>query len=642
MGSVQLLDVTKQYGAKVVLDGVSLQVHTGETVGLVGVNGAGKTTLFRLIAGLEPPDMGEAVRSRGLTIGVLPQEPQFESEGTLHDEVARAFQPLLDMEHRLEKLSERIAQEHDSEGLDDLMAEYDRVNAQFETAGGHRFRARLKEILTGLGFDPAMHNQPVSTLSGGQKCRAALARLLLQGSQLLLLDEPTNHLDMDSTRWLEKFLAGHEGGAVVISHDRYLLDRLAQKIIEVRHSGVSTFPGNYSNFVQTVEQRRLTQERQFEKDREFIAKERAFIAKHIAGQRTNEAKGRRKRLERRIKEGEFTLDKPDNQRQATFRTQKVAVEAKRVLACQGLAKSFGSLELFSGLDLEVTAGQRLGILGPNGSGKTTLLRILLGQESPDAGEIRLIEQHTFGYYAQEHDELDFGGSVIDELLAACPGMTEQQARNELARFLFMGDDVFKPVHSLSGGEQSRVRLARLILTAPSVLILDEPTNHLDIPSREVLEDALQGYAGTVLFVSHDRYFIDKIATRLIVLGKGTHTLFDGNYSYYLEKTELAATTAQAKKTSKAARQSRTVSAENAAAPAKRKRSPYDNLTLEQIEERILSLEIRVNELHEKFADTTIYRDPDKARRLQEDLSDTESELNELNQVWEERVDQFKA
>jgi len=646
MASVVLQSVTRQFGAKLVLDNVSLELRTGQRVGLVGPNGAGKTTLFKIITGDEKPDLGTVTRTRGLLVGLLPQEPQLDSDRTLHDEVGRAFDDLLKLEHRMQELAERIASGsasgHDDpdlpltpgvKGLPQLLAEYDQLHTRFDVAGGHRFQTRLNEILGGLGFTPADHHLPIRTLSGGQKCRAALAKLLLLDRELLLLDEPTNHLDLQATQWLEKFLAGHHGGAVIVSHDRYLLDRVADKIIEVQDRRVSVYPGNYSNYAAAKQRRQLTLERQHEQDQAFIAKEQAYIAEHLAGQRSRQAKGRRTRLERRTAAGEF-VDRPRaEQRRVALKFESAGRARPVVLRCDGLSKSYGEKVLFRDLTLEVFHGSRLGIVGPNGCGKTTLLRVLLEQVKPDAGQVELFEKNSIGYYDQEHSGLDRSRRLIDEIIAARPELSEQQARSVLGRFLFSGDDVFKPIGKLSGGEQSRVRLARLVLTAPQVLVLDEPTNHLDIASREALEEALADHDGSIIVVSHDRYFLDRVVDRLLVLaGDGTCILHAGNYSDYLRQAERAAeaTAAQRRPLSRPARP-----AKRSAAP---RTSPYDSLTLEQIEEQLIAAEEELAGLHQQFSDDSLYRTPTALRGLRERVGEASAKVAALNQAWSERVE----
>ncbi len=635
MAAVTIRNVTKQFGDQLVLENVSLELRTGETVGLVGANGAGKTTLFRLIAGEIPPDIGSITRSRGLEIGFLKQEPDIELEGTLRDEVGSAFAGLLALEDRLHDVADKIAACTGSDALSALMETYERINAQFISAGGLRLETKLNEVLGGLGFAPADYTRPMSTLSGGQKCRAALAKLLLGDQGFLLLDEPTNHLDIDTVRWLEKFLAGHRGGAVIVSHDRYLLDRLCDRTIEIDRAKVANFPGNYSNYAKTKDIRLLTQQRQFQKDSEFIKKEQAFIAKHIAAQRPKQARGRRTRLKRRLKAGEFVTEKPRARRSPRFAFEKTRTEASTVLRCDQLGMHYDDNVLFTDLTFQAAAGTRFGITGPNGTGKTTLLKIILGEVTPSSGTIALDPMLNLGYYAQEHTYLDPDRPIVEEIRAACPELTEQDARSLLGRYLFTGDEVFKPLGSLSGGEQSRVRLAKLILQAPDVLILDEPTNHLDIPSLEALEEALLEFPGTIIVVSHDRYLLDRVVDRLLVIRREGHALYEGNYSFYIEQVELKRATDKAEQPPPRKKRKRTTAADRKAGS---RPSPYDRLSIEEIEALIIEHETQLAALNERFGDPAVYKDPEALAELRRQVNAVIKGLADVDAAWQERAD----
>ena len=635
MAAISLQNVCRQFGLQIVLRDVSLELQSNQITGLVGDNGSGKTTLIKLINRDLPPDTGTVTLERGLEIGLLTQEPDVSLDRTLHDEVASAFEGLLAIEARMHALSEEMAALHDDPRLPLLMEKYERVNAEFITAGGHTFEARLHEILGGLGFSPADYDKPVSILSGGQKCRAALAKLLLGDTSYLLLDEPTNHLDIDATRWLEKFLAGHKGGALIISHDRYLLDRVCDRIVEIQQARVTAYPGNYTNYVKTRDVRALTQQRQFEKDTEFIEKERAFIAKHIAGQRTKEAQGRRSRLERRLTAGEFVTELPAKTRRAKITFKEVAEQAGVVVRGEGLAMSYGDNTLFTDLNFMAHAGRRFGITGPNGCGKTTLLKMILGEVEPKAGEIKRDENLRIGYYGQEHVELDPERSVLDEIRTNCEGMSKQEARDLLARFLFRGDDVFKPLGKLSGGEQSRVRLLKLILESPDMLILDEPTNHLDIRSCEALEQALKEFPGTIVAVSHDRYFLDRLIDRLLVMRPSGCVVYEGNYSYYLEQVEQESMRGQPdaspgrKKSKQKAKQAKRT---------KTTPSPFDRLSIEELEEIVMKHETELATLHERFGEPAVYQNPDLLTELREQAEQVERDLATVDAAWQQRVD----
>ena len=659
MSSVRLQNVTKQFGPRIVLADVTLDLHSNQTAALVGANGVGKTTLFKLVSGQLLPDTGTVTRSKGLEVGYLPQEPDITPGLTLRAAVAEAFADLIALEHKLHELAEQMAAAHDRPELPRLMAQYDRLRARFEAADGYRFEQRLNEVLGGLGFTQADCDLPVSALSGGQKCRAALAKLLLQERQFLLLDEPTNHLDIDAVRWLEKFLAGHHGGSVIISHDRYLLDRLAERTIEVTTADgaapgtspgggqVQAYPGNYTNYVAAREVRRLTQARQYEKDREFIEKERDFIARHLAGQRTKEAQGRRTRLERRIEAGEFTLEKPGERQATKFEfadASRKGAAGKELVRVTGLRKQYGEKVLFDNLELVIYSGQRLGITGPNGTGKTTLLKIILDAVRPDAGTVYVNPAARVGYFAQDAGELDPERTLVEEICELRPGFLERDARNYAARFLFTGQDPFKKIGQLSGGEQSRVRFMKLMLAAPEVLILDEPTNHLDIPSREALEAALIEFAGTIVAVSHDRYFLDRIAEKLLVMRAGDVRLYAGNYSYYIAQVEQARVAEDAARAAakEAGRREKSRSRTGGRGIGGRKtatRSPLAKLTLEELEAHITVREQRLATVQERFGDAAVCRDPGKLAALQAEFESLRQELAAAEAVWLDKMEQ---
>jgi len=645
MALVNLRDITKSYGPKVVLENVTLDVQRGEKVGLVGANGVGKTTIFRLILGEVRPDIGMVTKTRNLRVGYLHQAPAFEASSRLIDEVASVFEQAVALEGRMRRLAEEMARLHDSAELDDVMADYDRVSARFEAAGGYGYQTRINEVLGGLGFSPGDHDLPVSALSGGQKSRAALAKLLLQETDLLLLDEPTNHLDIDATRWLEKWLAGYAGSVMIVSHDRYLLDRVVSKIVEVEDRDVAVYGCTYSHYAEAKRVRLLQAVREYEKQQTWLRHQRAYIARVKAYKSTaKQARGRQWYIERMERDGKV-LEKPQAKR------KKIRLDFNRadrggdlILRCQGLCKRYDQRVLLDGFDLEVYRGQRVGIMGPNGSGKTTLLRMALGQVAPDAGEARLFENLTIGYYDQEHAGLNLDGTVIEEVHALRPDCSQEQVRSFLGGFLFTGDEVFKTVGDLSGGEQSRVLLAMLVWTAPHVLILDEPTNHLDIPSKEVLEEALKQYAGTVILVSHDRYLLDRLVDRLVVMhGEGRHEVSPGNYSEYVRRQEAAAAeladaadgTPSVGGARRGGRRRRPARGTTEPVPD----SPWAHKSLGALEDEIVATEERVTVLERDFADEAVYRDADRARNLRIEYDRLRADLAEMNRVWEHRAGQ---
>ncbi len=627
MGTVNVQGVCKQFGGQIVLDQATVEFHSGETVGLVGPNGAGKSTLFKIIEGEMQPDLGTVTCSRGMELGYLSQESDLDPNKGLRDEVMGAFEHLFAMEKRLHDLSDRMA------AGEAVLDEYDRLQHRFDAAGGYDHEQRLNQVLGGLGFGPEEYGLPVSAMSGGQRSRASLAKLLLQDSQFLLLDEPTNHLDIDAVRWLERFLVGHRGGAVVISHDRYLLDRLATRIVELEKHRLVTYPGNYSNYVKTRELRLLTQGRQFEKDREFIEKERAFINKHMAGQRTKEAQGRRTRLERRIGNGEFVLEKPAESRRVKFDFDEGLELDGPVLRADGLAKAYDDKQLFRDLNIRLDSGMRLCITGPNGVGKSTLLKVVMDQVERDDGEFEFHRRANIGYYAQDATELKEEQTVVDAIREVRPEFSEERTRTLLGAFRFSEERVFKKLGQLSGGERSRVRLVKLLLSSPNVLILDEPTNHLDIGSREALEQALADYKGTIIAVSHDRYFLDRTADRLLVMRPEGCRTFAGNYSDYIGQLE------REQQVQTKAKQQNQRGKKNQRREKRREESPFDRMTIAEIETVIMEREEVVAEINERFADPEVHKNREKTVSLSAELEVARAELLAAEQAWSERADE---
>src|ERR671929_1621565 len=538
----RLSEVHKSYGTQDVLRGASLQVNPGEHVGLVGRNGAGKTTLFRLITGEESPDRGDVVRARGVRLGLLEQHVDFEPGTTVHEAALAAFKELQDIEHEMHQLEHRMAEA--SEDLDAVLERYSELQHEFERLGGFEYAAKAEAILQGLGFEREAWTTPAEILSGGQKNRLGLARLLLAEPDVLLLDEPTNHLDVSAVEWLEEFLAAYKSAYVIISHDRYFLDRACTRIVEVELGKAVSYQGNYSHFLVEREERREIQQRAYENQRHLIAKTEEFIRRNIAGQKTKQAKSRRKMLEKLER---VDAVRPD-QASGNFQLQKVERAGTYVLTVKDASIGYPGKLLAEGITFILRRGECLGIIGPNGSGKTTFLKTALGKLPQLAGEVRWGANVSVGYYAQQLDDLDERNEVIMELRRVAPASaTAGELRNFLAQFLFTGDDVYKHVIDLSGGEKGRLALAKLIYSRVNVLVLDEPTNHLDIPSREALEEALDAYDGTIVTISHDRYFLDRVATQILALdGEGGAEHYDGDYTEYHDwKTARRASEAKA-------------------------------------------------------------------------------------------------
>src|SRR6266851_5545505 len=523
----RLSEVQKSYGAQDVLRGASLQVNPGEHVGLVGRNGAGKTTIFRLVSGEETPDSGEVVRARGLKLGLLSQHVHFEPGSTVHESALAAFGHLQQLEHEMHELEHRMAEAGD---LEKVLERYSDLQHEFEREGGFEYSAKAEAILQGLGFDRETWQMETEKLSGGQTNRLGLARLLLAEPDVLLLDEPTNHLDVAAVEWLEEFLQTYASAFVIISHDRYFLDRACRRIIELENGRATNYVGNYSAFLIEREERREAQQRAYDNQQRLIAKTEEFIRRNLAGQKTKQAKSRRTMLQRLERVESVRGD----QASGDFRMQDIERAGTHVMTVTEAAIGYPDKMLANDISLILRRGECLGVIGPNGSGKTTFVKTILGKLPALAGEVRWGAKVQTGYYAQQLEDLDDRNEIIMELRRVAPSAaTAGELRSFLAKFLFFGDDVYKHVRELSGGEKGRLALAKLIYSGVNVLVLDEPTNHLDIPSREALEEALEAYEGTIVTISHDRFFLDRVATQILSLdGERNVEHYHGDYTEY--------------------------------------------------------------------------------------------------------------
>src|SRR5438132_2503275 len=524
----RLTDVYKSFGSQDVLRGTSFQINPGEHVGLVGRNGAGKTTIFRLVTEEETPDRGEVARARGLKLGLLAQHVHFDLGSTVHESALAAFGHLQQLEHGMHELEHRMAGAADD--LDKILARYSDLQHGFEREGGFEYSAKAEAILQGLGFDRETWQTDTQKLSGGQQNRLGLARLLLSEPDVLLLDEPTNHLDVGAVEWLEEFLQTYPSAFVIISHDRYFLDRACRRIIEIENGRAISYNGNYSDYLVEREERREVQQRAYDNQQRLIAKTEDFIRRNLAGQETKQAKSRRNKLERLARVDAVKGE----QASGDFRLQEIERAGAHVLTVTDAAVGYPNKVLARDISLILRRGECLGVIGPNGSGKTTFVRTVIGKIQVLAGEVRWGTKVQTGYYAQELEDLDDRNEIIMELRRVAPAnATAGELRSFLAKFLFSGDDVYKHVGDLSGGEKGRLSLAKLIYSRVNVLLLDEPTNHLDIPSREALEAALSAYEGTIVTISHDRYFLDRMATQILALdGEGNAEHYDGDYTEY--------------------------------------------------------------------------------------------------------------
>jgi ATP-binding cassette subfamily F protein 3 len=610
--------LAKHYGAQDVFAGVDVALPHGARVALVGPNGAGKSTLLRILLGLEEASAGTVMRARGLTIGYLPQQADTGLDShinTLWEEMLVAFAELRAQEVELRRLETQMA---DPGQRDAALERYAVLLPRFEHAGGYEYELRIRQTLMGLGFEEDELQRPVTQLSGGQKTRALLARLLLEQPKLLALDEPTNHLDIAAIEWLEEALKSWPGSLIIVSHDRYFLDRAATSVWELSTGELTTYNGNYSAYVQQRAERRAQQAREYQDQQEHLAREWDYIRRNMAGQNTRQAKGRLRRLERELgaRRGhhltEEQLAAGLKEHPAERATLKLALETSqrsgdRVLETEGLMVGHrGDPPLFACPDLLLWRGECAALIGPNGAGKTTFLRTILGELPPLGGRVRLGASLHVGYFAQTQGALDPARSALDEILGARPDMRISEARDYLARFLFTGDDVFKPVAALSGGERARVALALLALQGANFLLLDEPTNHLDLMAQEVLQRVLGEFPGTILLVTHDRYLVDALATQVWALERGGLRVYEGNYAEYQAEREREAA-------AEAAGQARAARAATAR-PRDGGRAPVDKAAAARAK-RTAALEREIAALEERLAELTAAIDAASAARM---------------------------
>jgi ATP-binding cassette subfamily F protein 3 len=619
-----LENIEKTFGPRVLFEGLNFQIDRGERVGLIGENGSGKTTLFKIITAQVMPDSGSVSVARSVKLGYLEQDASFDSANTVMDEAELAFAELHELSHRLRDIEHAMAGQS-GEQLEKTLRQYQMVQHEFDLAGGYAWRHRLEATLQGVGLEPGCWGQNVETLSGGQRSRLALAKLLISEPDLLLLDEPTNHLDLSAIEWLEKYLLDFKGAVLLISHDRFLLDRLATRIVWLTRRQLSSYPGNYSSFVQQRDVQELSQQRAYELQQEDIAKQQEFIRRFGAGQRSKEARGREKRLNRLLK-SDAMIEQVQATKQIHVKLHTDQRAGDRVLRVHELSKSFPGKQLWDNVKFEITRGERIGIIGPNGSGKTTLLRVLMGQADADVGDIKWGANLNIGYYDQRLDDFDPELTILQEVGRDRMHYKDRELRDVLATLLFRGDDVHKPMGLLSGGERARVALAELLLDRPNVLLLDEPTNHLDITSCEALEGALRGFEGTIVCVSHDRYFLDKIVSRLLVIDPPTLVDFAGGYRKWMQRLSSAPASSPPVALKKPPRAKPQAAKEVRDNPYKR---PFGRLTVQELEKQIHESEQAIKDCQSQFGDPESFRDPLRARRLQEEYESLQQKLEQL-------------
>ncbi len=627
-------NISKAFGTDEIIQHASFHIEEYEKAAIVGINGAGKTTLLRIIMGELEADSGEVILAKNKTIGYLPQNPDVEGNRTIYEEVLSAKEELISMQDRLISMEKKMSSLDGGE-LEDFMDSYNRLNLEFERQGGYSYKSEIVGVLKGLGFAKEEFTKHMKELSGGQRTRVCLGKLLVTKPDVILLDEPTNHLDIGSITWLETFLLNYKGAVVIVCHDRYFLDKVVQKVVELDRRQVSVFSGNYSDYAVKKAQVREARLKQYYNQQWEIKHQEEVIAKLKSFNREKSIK-RAESREKMLDKVE-RLEKPaEENTDIHLNLEPRIVSGNDVLRVEGLCKSYPGQTLFTDLSFEIKRGERVALIGDNGTGKTTILKIINEMAEADGGTMTVGANVHIGYYDQEHQVLHMEKTLVEEISDAYPGLTNTEIRNVLAAFLFTGDEVFKRISDLSGGERGRVSLAKLMLSEANFLILDEPTNHLDITSKEILEQALNRYTGTVLFVSHDRYFINKTATRILNLTGQTLVNYIGNYDYYLEKCkELTQVFVSGQE------EDTQVQAESAG-KADWKKSKEEKARLRKLEnerkrteEKIENVEQRIVELEEAFADSEIATNSAKLQELHQEYEEKQRELEALYERWEE-------
>lgn len=624
-----LNNVSKAFGTDVILKNISFHIEEKEKVAIVGVNGAGKSTLFKIITGELSLDSGEVIMPKSATMGYFSQSLEIDSSKTIYGELLTVFEPIMLMEQQLRDMEAQMSHKS-GDDLENLMTRYSELSHKMEEMDGYSYQSRLRGVIKGLGFSEEESSQTINELSGGQKTRVALGKILLKAPDVLLLDEPTNHLDIDSLRWLEDFLRSYKGAVVIISHDRYFLDKVVGKVIEIENKKAKEYFGNYSYYAEKkiidreIEYHRyINQQKEIKHQEEVIKKLREFNREKSI----KRAESREKMLDK-IERVDAPENLPDKMR---LEIKPIKESGNDVLSVENVSMAFDGVPLFNNISFDIKKGEKTALIGPNGIGKTTLFKIILSRLEAKSGSVKLGSNVVIGYYDQEQSDLNLNKTIFDEISDSYPDLTITQIRNVLAAFVFTGDDVFKTIGSLSGGEKGRVALAKIMLSNANFLILDEPTNHLDINSKEILEQAIQGYTGTVLYISHDRYFINSTASKIVELNKDKATIYLGNYDYYTEKlkeNEIVKT-----------EEVKSVETETKLDWKKQKeiqaqQRKKDN-QIKKIEKEIEETENKIEELDNLLATEEVYTNSMRSREIYEEKEILEEKLMELYEEFEE-------
>lgn len=633
----QAQDLEQRFGGNIIFSNISFSVPDNARIGLVGPNGAGKTTLLKIMTGQQEPTSGQFTINKGLKVGYIAQENGLDEDKTIWDEMLTVFNDLIEKNKKITKMQEQIADHPEDE---DLLKRYDQLAYDFEQEGGFTYQAEIKSILNGFNFKENTWNKVIGTLSGGEKTRLAFVKLLLQKPPVLLLDEPTNYLDLDTLDWLEAFLKNYQGAIITVSHDQYFLDHLANQIFELNFGKLTTFKGNYSQYVKERELMDSQQEAAYEKQQEKIKKEEEFIQKNLVrASTTKRAQSRRKVLDKMER-----IKPPKHKQKVRINFTSERPSGKEVLIAKDLTIGYPDKVMVSDIDFQVNKNDRVAIIGPNGIGKSTLLKTIMKKLEPKGGSIKYGASLDIGYYDQELQSLDPSKTVLDTIWDRHKTMPEKDVRSILASFLFTAEDIDKTVGQLSGGQKARLTLTVLSLEKDNFLLMDEPTNHLDIEAKEVLEEALDNYDGTLLFVSHDRYFINELANKIISVRDGHAKIYNGNYSYYLDEKAKQAAAAQEAEAQKAETETTTAASQNKGKLSYQEQKARDSQkrklerAVSDAEAKIEKLEAEEKEIQTEMANPEIAASFEKLGPLQEKLSAVQKQLDQANNDWENALD----